>query len=302
MEYPSFENINKLLFLIFIYYYFNSKINKHSYRFINNLIFFYKNIKKKKQNIQLKEKKIPIKPEIKYEDKYMDKYKLLSNDYFFTDIEKELLSKKIIEFKENNDTDFALKATEFVFEEKIRNLKNVFIIDYTPMGNVIMTFDRNKEHFEYYSDSAMPYKFLEAAARKFIITYKCKQIYIDMDNELKIYEENIKKKEEYDRKQENNNIETPIPKKKNVFAKFKKYNNDIVSTRLGAAQSIPPKNKKQINIDDKKKYILKERSNNYSYKGKLNNFNILQKVDKSISNKKLKISFADYKKIIKTPK
>jgi hypothetical protein len=300
----SLENIYKFLFFIFIYYISSDKINKYTYLFINNIIFFYKNIKIKTPKIQIEEEKKPIKPEIKYEDKYIDQYKALSNDYIFTDIEKELLSKKIIEFKENNDTDYAIKAAEFVFKEKIINLKNVFLMECTPMGNVIMTFDNNKQHFEYYSDSNIPYKFLETIARKFVIIFKCKQIFIDMENELKIYEENLKKKEEKEeteRKLEKNN-KTTIVKKKNVFAKLKNYNNDIVSTRLGAAKSIPPKTNKQMNIDEKKKYILKEKSNSYSYKGKINNFDILKKVDKSLSNKKLKISFSDYKKLIKNEK
>jgi hypothetical protein len=46
------------------------------------------------------------------------------------------------------------------------------------------------------------------------------------------------------------------------------------------------------------KIIIKEKSNVYCYKGKLINFNFLQKINKSISNKKFNLNFKDYKKLI----
>ena len=303
MNYLIEENINKIFVLLFIFIVFNRKINKYTYKLINNLTFFYKNLKVN-NNISVNTRLVidPIVNEVKYEDKYIDQYNLLSNEYYFSLEEKNLISKKIAEFQLSGIEDYSLKATEFVFDEKIKKLKHSYVMEYTPLGNVIMKFDNEKSHFEYYSDSTIPYKFLETIARRFVIIHNCKQIFIDMQNELNKYEEYIKKieeQEEIDKKKDIENKEKLVPKKKNVFAKLKNYNNDIVTTRIGAAQSIPPKTNSTVNTTDKKKFILKEKSNKYSYKGKILNFNILTKVDKSISNKKLKLSFADYKKLNK---
>jgi len=44
---------------------------------------------------------------------------------------------------------------------------------------------------------------------------------------------------------------------------------------------------------------MKESANRYTYEGKFANFNFLQKIDRKIFNKKLGISFADFKKMKK---
>ena len=41
--------------------------------------------------------------------------------------------------------------------------------------------------------------------------------------------------------------------------------------------------------------IVKDKANRYTCVGKLSNFNILQKVDKKLTNKKLGITFAEFK-------
>jgi hypothetical protein len=43
--------------------------------------------------------------------------------------------------------------------------------------------------------------------------------------------------------------------------------------------------------------LLKERANRYTYEGKFANFNFLQKIEKKIFNKKLGLSFAEFKKL-----
>ena len=43
--------------------------------------------------------------------------------------------------------------------------------------------------------------------------------------------------------------------------------------------------------------LLKENANRYSYQGKFLNFNMLQKIDKKLTDKKYTLTFADFKKM-----
>ena len=62
----------------------------------------------------------------------------------------------------------------------------------------------------------------------------------------------------------------------------------------------PPKNSiPNKNNSENTKLVLKSNTNRYTYAGKYSNFNFIKKVDKKIFNKKLSISFADFKKINK---
>ena len=77
-------------------------------------------------------------------------------------------------------------------------LKNSIVVEHTPMGNVAMYYDSKREAFVYYSDSVMPYRFLEVVARKYVITFHCKSVFIVMDEEInkskmKIEEQKVKK-------------------------------------------------------------------------------------------------------------
>ena len=144
-----------------------------------------------------------------------------------------------------------------------------------------MFYNSNKESFCYYSDHNIPYYFLESIARKYIITFDCAILYVFLDEELQKLKE--EKKEEEEIKQEQKEEE----KKHGVFAKFKNYNkgNSIQSTKTSPLkqQHIQPINMKNIPI--------KEKTNRYTYEGKLMNFSFLQKI-----NKKDNISYSDFKK------
>ena len=85
-----------------------------------------------------------------------------------------------------------------------------------------------------------------------------------------------------------------------IFAKFKSYNKDAGGTISMAA---PPKNSiPNTSVNENKenaKILLKERANRYTYEGKFANFNFLQKIERKVFNKKLGLSFADFKKMKK---
>jgi hypothetical protein len=186
--------------------------------------------------------------------------------------------------------------------------KYVSIIEKTPLGNVLMFYNNKKESFEYYSDNSMPYRFLEVVGRKYVLTFNCRFLYVDMEKELEKYEKKIKdEKEKQEKEKEKENEKEEIPEilssdtkttpKKNVFAKFKSYNKDAGSGRVNKAP--PPKNSipnNKVVKNDNEPVLLKEKANHYTYEGKFANFNILKKVDKKAVNKKFAMSFADFKK------
>jgi hypothetical protein len=190
-----------------------------------------------------------------YEDKYKDKIKVNNN---------LLLSKELLD-----------------------NLKNSFVMETTPNGNVLMFWDNDRNSFTYYSDTSIPYRYLEVVARKYVIINNCREIYYIMEDQLKP----LKKEEEKEKEEK---------EEKNVFAKLKSYNqSSIMNTK-----TIPSKKQNlsthlpriQINQkeENKNEILLKENANRYSYEGKLINFSFLKKPKKNVNEK---ISFSEFKKL-----
>jgi hypothetical protein len=199
-------------------------------------------------------------------------------------------------------------ATKYVINKKLDKLMNCYVIEKTPLGNVLMIYNNNRSSFSYYSDSNIPYRYLEVVARKYVKTFVCRPIFIDMDEELKKAEEKWEleriekeKKEEEERKkikELKSQKQQIVEQKKSVFAKFKSYNKDSAATKAMAA---PPKNSipnKQLTTEqENEKILLKDKANRYTYEGKLSNFNLLKKVERKVVDKKYALSFADFKKI-----
>lgn len=113
---------------------------KESHKYFgNNLLLAYGGFE------QEKEKEEPAKKvEERYENKYLKKYAELSPGSY----DKETLSKS-------------------------------FIMEQTPVGNVIMQYDVQKETFVYYSDNNIPFRYLETVARKYVCSFFCKELYVE---------------------------------------------------------------------------------------------------------------------------
>jgi hypothetical protein len=214
-------------------------------------------------------------------------------------------TKGIIEINENAEE----KATQFVIDERLDKLKNNFVMEKTPLGNVLMLYNNKRGSFEYYSDNTIPYRYLESVGRKYVKIFNCRPIYFDMEEELKNYEmrleekENEEKEKEEKRKrdeEENKNNLVPVAEpKKNVFAKFKSYNKEAGTGHVNMAA--PPKNSipnnKVTETNNNEKVLLKENANRYSYEGKFSNFNFLKKIDRKVIDKKYAMTFADFKRM-----
>ena len=173
-------------------------------------------------------------------------------------------------------------ATQELSTEKIESLCNNFIMENTPVGNIIMYYDHNKSAFLYYSDNVIPFRFLEPVGRKYVITFQCKQLFIDMKEEI----ERATKQEE-DAKQ-NTQQPKPVAKKtKDILASFSSKSN---------SQPQNSSNKNTINPN------IKINTNRYTCLGKISNFKMIKKVDKKLVDKNYSMSFSDFKEMMKTNK
>ena len=241
----------------------------------------------------------------------------------YDSIQNEIdLNKKQLAELQETPTNFDClkeKAQQYIIDEQLKKFKTNYVIEHTPLGNVLMFYNHDKLAFEYYSDLTIPYRYLETVARKYVVTYNYRPLYIDMGEELKEYEKKLEEKEAREKealeKEENDKIKLSDTisnmninaKPKDVFAKFKSYNKEAGTGRVNTApppKNSIPQNRVNINLKDKKngngnseKMLLKEKSNRYSYQGKFLNFNILQKVDKKVVDKKFALTFADFKKM-----
>lgn len=166
-------------------------------------------------------------PLVLYENKYLDKYNNL-----------QLLDKTSFNKTSFDKTTFSHR----------------FIIEKTPIGNVIMQYDLNKEAFVYYSDNMIPFRYLETVARKYVCTYNCKELYVERHE--------ILHKDEEEKK--------PVKTK------------DLIQLKRNATKPVVSK--------------VEVKMNRYSNLGRFSNFNMLQKVERHVTDKKRLLTFSDFKR------
>jgi len=71
-----------------------------------------------------------------------------------------------------------------VVEETEENKKYKRVEEMTPEGHVYMTYDEPSNTFFYWSEKAIAYKYLDVVARKFVIVYNCKEVYVNLFREI----------------------------------------------------------------------------------------------------------------------
>jgi hypothetical protein len=219
------------------------------------------------------------------------------------------------EFDDETISNLKMEARQFVINVRLDGLKNNFVFEKTPLGNVIMYWNNSRESFEFYSDNTIPYRYLETVGRKYVKTFNCRQIYVDMEFELSEFERKQREKQDNILLEEKKKLELELELeqntsfnsnsnsnlgKKDVFAKFKNYNKESGTGKVNRGAA-PPKNSIPNNNNVKKadeKTILKENANRYTCEGKIANFSFLKKPDRKVIDKKYAMSFADYKKSI----
>ena len=279
---------------------------------------------KKQDNKQISQDQSIDKPnlqEIKYEDKYLHKFVTMENIFSFQEedriLEQEKMKDLLDECRENEGNEENELTEEKINEIKmlsydhmltqfLKKNKNNYIIENTPLGNVAMNFNVEKGSFEYYSDKNIPYRFLETVARKYVITFHCKPLYICMDNEIQLAEQKMKEKKELLK------LENSKPKTKDIFANFKNQRtiqpmqinkfvrNKDTNTNTNTKTKINPgviHSKVQNLTNNNTSQILKENANRYTHQGKFSNFVLLKVTVKQ--DKMSKLSYRDYIKLNK---
>jgi len=138
------------------------------------------------------------------------------------------------------------------------NINKRFIIEMTPVGNVIMQYDVGKESFVYYTDNIIPFRYLETIARKYVCVFNCKELFIQ--------------------RQEQKIVQTS-----KVSIKTKDLMNQARNPHLNEKEK------------EKQKTQIEVKMNRYSNAGRVGNFNILQPVAKHVTDKKRLLRFSDFK-------
>jgi len=221
---------------------------------------------------------------------------------------KEELLKKMDETEKMIMTDEEMhkKARDIIINKKLDKFIDNYILEHTPLGNIYMRYNNDKKSFEYFSNNSIPYRYLEPVGRRYVMTYWCKPIFVDIEEELKRaevrYEEEKKKKEEDDKKIEEERKNNP----RKILAQLKNYNKESkdvtmrpMKNRSNKNTVLPPQIKANLPDVNKpaEKQLLKENANRYTWEGRLTNFCPLKKIDRKILDKKLTMTYADFKKI-----
>jgi hypothetical protein len=165
--------------------------------------------------------------------------------------------------------------------------KSRILMENTLRGNVMMYFNPYLLSYHYYSDEQIiPYKILEQVATKYVVMYRCKDFFIDVEKRpgnkilevLQKEEDSLKSK-----KMKVNDITKCVnihSDSKDVFAALKDYRSEAKPT--DNAKPTDP-NAKPKTEPTKKKVEEPKFSNKFVRIGKMCEFNITQKpVDKKI--------------------
>ena len=255
--------------------------------------------------------------EIEYDDE-PEAYDLQELINELTEVKGELTLK--IEELNNmviSETELIEKSKQYILDKKLDNFINNYVIDMTPMGNVYMRYNNNKKSFEYFSNNTIPYRYLEPVGRKYVITYFCKPLFIDIEEELKKAQQKkdddkAKKDEEAKEKEDlilaSGKTQSLNGKEKDIYTKMKSYNNESVSIAMMKGKNrqsnntpLPPQIRANLpNVNASvapDKMLLKEHANRYTWEGRTANLPIVKKVEKKHVDKNYEMSFADFKKM-----
>jgi hypothetical protein len=186
---------------------------------------------------------------------------------------------------------------------KLDGLINNYILEFTPLGNVYMRYNNEKKSFEYYSNSSIPYRYLEAIGRKYVMTFRCKSLFVDLEEELKIASEKEKKNSDkpLEKDQMQSLVQMPGLVQKPVKQTFKSYNKELKMDknmmRSGQQPLQMKANLPNVSSSNGEKQLLKENANRYTWIDRLTNLQLLKKVDRKTIDKQYAMSFADFKKM-----
>lgn len=166
--------------------------------------------------------------------------------------------------------------------EMEKQWKSRILIENTPRGNVMMYFNPYLLSYHYYSDEQIiPYKILEQVATKYVVMFRCKDFFIDVEKRPRNQILDVLQKEEdslKSKKMKVNDITKCVniqSESKDVFAALKDYRSEVKEP------TNEPSTKFTKETKTKAKLVRKAEepkfSNKYVRVGKMCEFNIIQK-------------------------
>jgi hypothetical protein len=171
--------------------------------------------------------------------------------------------------------------------EMEKQWKSRILIENTPRGNVMIYFNPYLLSYHYYSDEQIiPYKILQQVATRYVVMFRCKDFFIDVEKRpgnkilevLQKEEDSLKSK-----KMKVNDITKCVniqSDSKDVFAALKDYRSEVKPTE---ATNVKTNGPNKMDPKPKKKVEESKFSNKFVRVGKMCEFNITQKpVDKKI--------------------
>ena len=171
--------------------------------------------------------------------------------------------------------------------------KSRILMRSTPQGtNIIMYYDPYKLGFTYYCDQSMSYNILNSIAMKYVLYYKCYDLFLDEcitpvpSPLLKLLEDDKPEKTRENEKEKTSSKEDRELKellKKAPVAKFKNYNkaSGKVESKTNGNNNINNNNNNKSKEENEKREPEKPKERNrFIYLGKITNFSFLQKIKK----------------------
>lgn len=164
---------------------------------------------------------------------------------------------------------------------------NTTIIENTPDGSVIMSYNYDNEGFEYWVDNKnIKYDYLETVARKFVKMNFCSDLYIDRKENIKKQNEELDRIETFKKSLAKEKAAKAATAAEKEFEELKEEDSVFVKSKFCV------KEKQKEEIVDRTK-IAATKANKYIRVGKCNEFVWLKKTE--IKAKKRKISFNEFK-------
>jgi hypothetical protein len=145
---------------------------------------------------------------------------------------------------------------------------------------------------------------LEAIGRKYVMTFRCKSLFVDLEEELKIASEKEKKNSDKPLEKDQGHkglVQMQSLVQKPVKQTFKSYNKELKMDknmmRSGQQPLQMKANLPNVSGSNGEKQLLKENANRYTWIDRLTNLQLLKKVDRKTIDKQYAMSFADFKKM-----
>ena len=250
--------------------------------------------------------------DLKYES-YLDKYPI--HEYI----------RACQEFDDDEDDDtsgseYETSGDEEEEEEDEDSRGKNILIENTPEGTVFMNYNHEKEGFNYWSNTQIPFEYINTVARKYVITFDCVEFYVLSEEEKKLVDklqDNDSDDEEDGEDGEDGEEEDGEKNQKEDKSDDDDYEK-IIQSELEDAEKAN-KNKEEDGEKDAEKDAEKDSEkddesseessseeeedekekklhNKFIYQGKIRNLDILNKKSFEKNNSK-SFSFADFMKM-----